>query len=389
MPTIAPESFFDTPERTPPTRREAQVAAISAAPLVGTLLGGVGSPAALVNADREIILANDQLAAFTNLSREGLVGLRIGEVLGCVHANEAPGGCGTTEACVWCGAAQALRASRLQQQPASAECRIAVVVEDAHDTINTGVTCTPMDVGDVPVSMIVLRDTRDAQRRHVLERLFFHDALNAAGGLRGLMELWPELSPEAAAGMAPAASRLAQQLVDEIEAHRDLTAAENGSLTVSLRPVAPDELLECVRELFSSHDSAKGKHIAVRGVLARNLTHGAPAAPTVTTDVVLMRRVLGNLVKNALEASAPGETVTIGYAADDTATTFTVHNPGCMSGAAKVQIFQRAFTTKGPGRGLGAYGAKLIAERHLGATLRFDSEPSTGTVFTLALPRSR
>jgi len=49
-------------------------------------------------------------------------------------------------------------------------------------------------------------------------------------------------------------------------------------------------------------------------------------------------------------------------------------------------LFRRAFTTKGQGRGLGTYGAKLIAERHLGATLGFDSDPSTGTTFTVTLP---
>jgi signal transduction histidine kinase len=322
-------------------------------------------------------MGNEHLAAFARVPRAGLVGRRIGEILGCVHAHEPPGGCGTTEACAWCGAAQALRDSRLQHRPISSECRIVVVTDQASDTINAGLTCTPLEIAQVPVIMVVLRDTSDVQRRQVLERMFFHDALNAAGGLRGLMDVWPDLSPEEAASLAPAATRLAQQLVDEIEAHRDLTAAENGSLAVSLGPVAPDELLEGLRVLFSAHEVAEGKSIAV---------HVAPGARTLTTDVVLLRRVLGNLVKNALEASLPGETVTIRHDEDASATTFAVHNRRVMSEAARIQVFQRAFSTKGQGRGLGTYGAKLIAERHLGATLRFDSDPSTGTTFTLTLP---
>jgi nitrogen-specific signal transduction histidine kinase len=377
MPSNTPTSFFDTPERTPPSIRNKQIAALEAAPLVGALLEAVGSPAALINADREVVMGNEHLAVFAGVPRARLVGRRIGEILGCAHAYEPPGGCGTTEACAWCGAAQALRDSRLQHRTISSECRITIVTDQANDTINAGLTCTPLEVAAVPVIMVVLRDTSDAQRRHVLERMFFHDALNAAGGLRGLMEVWPDLSPEEAAGLAPTASRLAQQLVQEIEAHRDLTAAENGSLTVSLGPVAPDALLEGLRVLFSAHEVAEGKRIAV---------HITPVAQTVTTDVVLLRRVLGNLLKNALEASAPGETVTIRHDAHGSATTFAVHNPGVMSEAARIQIFQRAFTTKGQGRGLGTYGARLIAERHLGATLRFDSDPSTGTTFTLTLP---
>jgi signal transduction histidine kinase len=252
-----------------------------------------------------------------------------------------------------------------------------VAGDHGDETLNMGVHASPLEIGALPTLMVTLRDTSDSQRRQVLERMFFHDALNAAGGLRGLMEVWPDLDPAEAQALAPAAARLAQQLVEEIEAHRDLVAAENGTLAVRPATVAPRALLDDLRTLYASHDVSAGKVIAV------TVPDGLPA---VTTDLVLMRRVLGNLLKNALEASAPAEAVTLGAAHDGGATTFTVHNPAVMPDAARLQVFQRAFTTKGRGRGLGTFGSRLIAERYLGARLTFDSAPGAGTTFRLVLP---
>ncbi len=357
---MAAVTFFDTPERTPADELRAQAGTVAVTPLLAAMLESVGGPAVIVNAHRDILIGNEALATLVGVPKAALVGRRLGEVLGCVHAFEAPGGCGTTEACAWCGAAQALRGARLERRPAAQECRIQVAGDHGDETLNMGVNASPLDIGPLQTLMVTLRDTSDAQRRQVLERMFFHDALNAAGGLRGLMEVWPDLDPEEAQALAPAAARLAQQLVDEIEAHRDLTAAENGTLAVRPAPACPRALLDELRTLYASHDVAEGKTIAV----------AVPdGAPPVTTDLVLMRRVLGNLLKNALEASVPTEVVTVGFTNEDGLAVFTVHNPAAMPEGARLQVFQRAFTTKGRGRGLGTFGAKLIAERYLGATL--------------------
>ncbi len=101
----------------------------------------------------------------------------------------------------------------------------------------------------------------------------------------------------------------------------------------------------------------------------------------IRTDRTLLRRVLGNLIKNALEASAPGETVTVGFDARPLPT-FSVHNSSTMPEAVRLQVFQRSFSTKAQvGRGLGTYSVKLLTERYLGGTVRFCSEEGSGTTF--------
>ena len=107
-----------------------------------------------------------------------------------------------------------------------------------------------------------------------------------------------------------------------------------------------------------------------------------------TTDPAVVGRVLGNLVKNALEASAPGEAVVIGARATDDGCELWCHNRGAIPPAHQPQVFQRSFSTKGEGHGIGTYSVRLLTERYLHGRVGFTSSPEAGTRFTVALPRA-
>ena len=104
------------------------------------------------------------------------------------------------------------------------------------------------------------------------------------------------------------------------------------------------------------------------------------------TDPRLLTRVLGNLVKNAAEASERGQTVTLGCRLGGLKLTFWVHNIGVMTREVQLQVFQRSFTTKGAGRGLGTYSVKLLTERCLEGAVAFESSEEAGTTFRVILP---
>ena len=65
---------------------------------------------------------------------------------------------------------------------------------------------------------------------------------------------------------------------------------------------------------------------------------------------------------------------------------FRVLNPGTIPPETQLKIFQRSFSTKGVGRGLGTYGAQLIGERVLGGDVGFESNPANGTAFWIRIP---
>jgi sensor histidine kinase regulating citrate/malate metabolism len=54
----------------------------------------------------------------------------------------------------------------------------------------------------------------------------------------------------------------------------------------------------------------------------------------------------------------------------------------------QLQLFKRSFTTKGAGRGVGAYSMKLLTEQYLRGTVTFRSSPEEGTTFVAGYPPS-
>jgi signal transduction histidine kinase len=105
-----------------------------------------------------------------------------------------------------------------------------------------------------------------------------------------------------------------------------------------------------------------------------------------TSDERLLGRVIGNMVKNALEASRSGDTVTLDCRMVGENIAFSVHNPACMPRNVQMQVFQRSFSTKGEGHGLGAYSMRLLSERYLGGKVSFTTSEEGGTTFTARYP---
>lgn len=99
-----------------------------------------------------------------------------------------------------------------------------------------------------------------------------------------------------------------------------------------------------------------------------------------------MKRILENMLKNGLEASTEGSTVTLRFSKSAGSAVFEVHNASFMEEAVQKQVFRRYFSTKGQDRGLGTWGMKLLAEDYLGGRVGFRSTRDQGTTFSLTLP---
>ena len=97
--------------------------------------------------------------------------------------------------------------------------------------------------------------------------------------------------------------------------------------------------------------------------------------------------MIGNLAKNALEAEPAGATVTLNCKKRGGGAVFTVHNPSRMPEDTRLQVFQRSFSTKGAGRGLGTYSIRLLTVRYLKGAVSFTTG-ADGTTFSAEYPAS-
>lgn len=342
-------------------------------PSLRAILDAVPDILMALNPQRQVVFANRSLLNFACCTDAEVLGLRPGEVLGCAHAFDLPTGCGSTEFCVTCGAAQAILNSACGL-PDVQECRITRGANG--EALDFRVRSTPLVIGDDRFTLLTLSDISEEKRRRALERIFFHDVLNTATAMKAASDLLARRANGDTGDLPQIMRSLVERLIDEIAAQRQLTDAENDDLTVNRTPINVPALLADLARAFIHHQLAEERTIRI-----------TPAGNVeVVSDPVILRRVLANMLKNALEASRPGETVTLGYRPDADEIEFWVHNPGAMPRPVQLQVFQRSFSTKGPGRGLGTYSMKLLGERYLGGRVDFTTSQQAGTTFTVRLP---
>ena len=331
-------------------------------------------PAVVVDRRRAILAASPE---FRRLG-ESTSPKDFGEALGCAHMANAPSGCGTAPACSQCGAGIAILSSQLAGATIHRECSFETTTPERCEF---EVIASPIELAGEPFTIVILREIREAKRRDALERVFLHDLLNTASGLQVLTRLLDGsvLSETQRRDYRALLSDLTTNLIDEIQHHRKLLEAERGDLQLRIEsfPLAP--FLEDIRRLCSGTMVGHNRLLRLASV----------PRETVKTDAVLLRRVIINLIKNALEATPSGGTVTLSCAVINEGFEFSVHNAGPMDASIQAQIFERPFSTKsGSGRGLGTYSVKLFVEKYLAGRVGFQSDAAQGTIFWFRIPKA-
>ncbi|MBM7865995.1 GHKL domain-containing protein [Heliobacterium gestii] len=332
----------------------------------------------VLNRQRQIIFCNSALLELLgDFDTKHVLGVRPGEVLRCVHAQNETGGCGTAEPCRTCGAFFALM-NGVRGKLDCQDCRISVRFGESFRALDVRVLVNPIEVQGQFFSIVNMTDISHEKRRKMLERIFFHDVMNTAGGLQGLLELGRDVADlQEAKNLFGALESVAGGLVEEIAEQRDLIAAENDELKVIPAYIRSRELLHGLVRQFCANDQY--------GRWSVRIDEGSENA-TFLSSPVLLRRVLKNMLKNAVEASPAGAEITAGCRKAGDSVEFWVNNPVPMTREVQLQVFKRSFSTKGEGRGIGTYSMKLLTERYLNGRIHFDVSPESGTTFVVAYP---
>lgn len=256
MQNVAAFSQFAPAQRASTIELKKQVGFFADEELLNRLFNGVPDVYLILNEQRQIIFANKAIVELLNVpDKHSLYGLRPGEALDCAHAVENIGGCGTTEFCKMCGAVNAILSS-LRGKETINECRI---TQRNGNALDLRVRATPLDIGGQRFTTFAVSDIGHEKRRKTLERLFFHDILNTAGGLRGISELLQDASIEEMDELKGMVYTLAERLVEEIQTQRILTAAESEELGISPVTLHSTELLHQISTVYRNHEVAQGR----------------------------------------------------------------------------------------------------------------------------------
>jgi len=375
------DTWYAPADRATIPERERQAAIMASSRFVQELLRTAGGLLAVLNEHRQLLVINDALLRHLGFEDAATtLGLRLGEALGCVHVDDAPWGCGTGRLCRSCGAAIAIVASLAGDDPVERDCAL------SRTTGGTDITDTFLRVRGVrtvvqgrPFVLLFLLDATREHRQAALERVFLHDVSNIAQGLLGSAEMLAEGVGPDDEELRRAVLNHAEWISDEIALHRTTCQVELGDFHLRTSDVEVAALLQRVRSAFIHHPLAAGKQLLLE----------LPSSPaSLSTGATVLRRVLANMITNALEAEASGATVRLGAQELDGVTRFVVHNPSAIPEPVQDRIFTRHFSTKGElGRGLGTYSMKLYGERILGGRVGFSSSEALGTRFWIELPQ--
>jgi signal transduction histidine kinase len=381
--TSDPVTHFAPAERADKTTLNTQAECIKALPWVTRFLDATATLALVLNSQRQIVFASRSFLKLIESCGDwpgDPIGFRPGEILHCLHSNES-GGCGTTVFCRACGAVNAILQSQHGKE-AIEECRLSRKNSKGEvEAMDLRVWARPLTLDGDIFTVFTVQDISSEKRRLVLERIFFHDIINTAGGVQGLAKLLAEstLPEESIRNIANLLCCSSDHLMEEIEAQRTLNSAERNDLVPHPDKVAVLSLLKTLTKSFAAHDVARGRVMEIDSI---------NDDVWIETDAVLLRRVVLNLLKNALEASLNGEIVTLGLRTCNDGAHITLKNNAVMPESIRIQIFNRSFSTHGPGRGLGTYSARLLTERYLHGQIEFESTEGVGTVFTVILPKN-
>jgi two-component system, OmpR family, phosphate regulon sensor histidine kinase PhoR len=244
--------------------------------------------------------------------------------------------------------------------------------------------------GTPPGAVLTFHDVTERRRVDQIRRDFVanasHELRTPLTSIRGFVEALEDgaLSDGAHAGrflgkIRTHADRMAALVADLLE----LSRLEAGERPPQWETVSPADVLEEV--VASLAGLAQTKEMV--------LTQGAAGAPPVVTDEDRLRRILENLLENALKYTPTGGHVEVRARRGDAGgVLFEVEDDGPGIAAEHLpRIFERFYRVdKARSRELGGTGLGLSIVKHLaegmGATVGVRSEPGRGTCFSVAVP---
>lgn len=247
-----------------------------------------------------------------------------------------------------------------------------------------------IDIDGQPHLQWILRDISERKEldelRADLTSMIFHDLRSPLGNVMSSLEMLQDSIPdenETLQSVLSIAQRSSRRLSRLVESLLDLGQLEQGQAVLHREPAQPGELIrEAVQEVQPLAE-AKSHDVALE--VEQDL-------PEIEIDVDMVRRVVINLLENAIKYTRSGGRigVQVKRAADGVLVRVEDTGPG-ISDEHQQHIFEKFSRIHHEGRpkglGLGLAFCRLAVEAH-GGEIWLESEEGEGSTFSFRLPLS-
>jgi signal transduction histidine kinase len=225
----------------------------------------------------------------------------------------------------------------------------------------------------------LVRAEKDAAWRE-MARQVAHDIKNPLTPIQLSLDLARRAKAEGRADFDAIFERTTDTISRQVTHLRDIAAdfhALTGAEHAKPQVFEAWTLMGEVLELHAAWAAELGVAIERRG-----------AGGKVRVDPALLRRVLQNLISNALQAMPSGGALSVTVEVRDERIVFEVRDTGVgLDAEAKRHLFEPYFTTRSSGTGLGLAIAKRVIEEMGGSIELVDNTPPPGTLARISLSR--
>lgn len=254
------------------------------------------------------------------------------------------------------------------------------------ETAGTAIAFVSASIEGAPGRVFSFRDITREEQMENMKREFTlnvaHELRTPLTAIKGYTETLVENPGDDPSPLLNVIARNTDRMISLVRDIQTLSELEDGSVSVAPDRVSVREVLDAVLPLFKAAMDKKGLELEV--------SLGDPG-PEVFVDRYRFEQVMINLLENAVKYTDSGRIqISVGKYAGLVAVAISDTGPG-ISPEHLPRLFERFYVVdRSRSRRVGGTGLGLAIVKHIvegmGGSVRVDSTPGSGTIFTVSVP---